>query len=203
MSDNFIKYCFDEKEATKRAYKDLTDDDITYIEAATRLDFETTSGLIDKYFRQKMPNTRCKHTVWRRDNKPDIWVYQIHRKNKSDAGWMGEGVYFYGAEEEAWKAVGYGFWIQGFYINIENPFPMDRDFHDALAHANDKKVSERMTKWLEKNKMDGAFWPGDMREEWCVLNPRQIKRASITRDNDGRIIPISRRFDFSNPDNRF
>lgn len=203
MSTNFHTFCFDEAEATKRSYKDLTDDDIAYIEAAVRLDHETTSGLLDKYFRQKMPNTMCKHRVWRRDNKADIWVYQIHRKNKSDAGWMGEGVYFYGAEEEAWKAVQYGWWLQGFYINVEHPLPMDRDLHDALAHANDKKVSERMTRWLEKNKFDGAFWPGDMREEWCVLDPRQLKRAEVTRDNQGRIIPISLRFDLENPDNRF
>lgn len=203
MSDNFYSFVYDEKENTAKAYTDLTDDDITYLEAAMRLDYETCNALMDKYFFLKMPQTRCKHKVWRRDNKMDIWVYQIKRKNKSDAGWLGEGVYFYGAEEEAWKAVGYGFWIQGFYVNIENPFTMDRDLHDAIIHANEKRVSERMSEWLKKNKMDGVFWAGDMREEWCVLNPRQIKRASITRDDQGRIIPISRRFDLNNPDNRF
>ena len=203
MSDNFYSFVMDEAAKTKKTYKDLTDDDITYLEAAVRRDYDTCSGLLDKYFRMKMPNTACKRKVWRRDNKNDIWVYQIHRKKKSDAGWLGEGVYFYGAEEEAWKAVDYGFWIQGFYINVEHPFIMDRDIHDALCHDNDSKVSARMTKWLEKNKMDGAFWPGDMREEWCVLSANQIKRADITRDNEGRIIPISLRFNLDNPDNRY
>ena len=203
MADNFYSFVFDEKAKTERFYKDLTDDDIKYIEAATRHDYETTSTLLDKYFRQKMPNTRCKGKVWRRDNKKDIYVYQIRRKKKSDAGCLGEGVYFYGAEEEAWKAIEYGYWIQGFYINVEDPFVMDRDLHDAIVHANDIKVSERMSAALKGHKMDGVFWAGDMREEWCVLNPRQIKRAEVTRDDEGRIIPISRRFDLNNPDNRY
>ena len=202
MSD-FYSFCFDEKVKTESFYKDLTDDDIAYLEAANRKEYDICSGLIDKYFRQKMPNTVCKRRVWRRDNKRDIWVYQVHRKKKSDAGWLGEGIYFYGAEEEAWKAVEYGYWLQGFYINVEHPFTMDRDLHNAIIHANDKKVSERMTAWIEKNKMDGVFWPGDMREEWCVLDPRQMKRAELTRDDEGRVIPLSRRFELSNPDNRY
>lgn len=201
--DSFWSFVFDEKANTERFYKDLTDDDIRYLEAAIRKDFVTTEAMLDKHFRLKMPNTRCRTKVWRRDNKPDIWVYQIHRKKKSDAGWLGEGVYFYGVEEEAWNAVEYGYWIQGFYINVENPFVMDRDLHDALIHKNDIKVSERMSTALKRHKMDGVFWTGDLREEWCVLDPRQLKRASITRDDEGRIIPLSRRFDLSNPDNRF
>lgn len=203
MADNFYTFCFDEAAKSKKFYKDLTDDDITYLEAANRKDHLTCEALLDKYFRLKMPKTLCKSKVWRRDNKRDIWVYQVNRKKKSDAGWLGEGVYFYGAEEEAWKAVEYGFWCQGFYLNIENLFIMDRDLHDAIAHKNDIKVSERMTKYLEKHKMDGVFWPGNMREEWCVLDPRQIKRAEVTRDDEGRVIPISLRFNLDNPDNRY
>ena len=200
---SFYSFVYDEKIKSERFYKDLTDDDIKYIEAASRKDYETCSALLDKYFRQKMPNTFCKRRVWRRDNKKDIWVYKVHRKNKHDAGWLGEGIYFYGAEEEAWKAVEYGYWIQGFYINCESPFRMDRDLHDAVIHSNNGKVSERLTTYLEKNEMDSVFWAGDMREEWCIFDPRQMKRAEITRDDDGRIIPISRRFNLDNPDNRY
>ena len=196
-------YTFDEVENTKRFYTDLTDDDITYLEAATRRDFETCTSLIDKYFRKKMPNTVVMHQVWRRDNKPDIWEYKINRRNKSDAGWLGEGVYFYGVEEEAWKAIDYGYFINGFYINVEHPFIMDEDIHSAIVHANDAKVSERMTDYLKNHIMDGVLWTGDGREEWCVLEANQLKRASITRDDKGRVIPISMRFDLSKKDNRY
>ncbi|MBO6031822.1 MAG: hypothetical protein J6Q22_10315 [Prevotella sp.] len=205
MANNYYRFVFDERARTEKLYKDLTDDDIRYLEAVARHDYGTTSALLDKYFRQKMPNTRAKRVVWRRDNKRDIWVYQVHRKNKSDAGWLDEGIYFYGAEEEAWKAVEYGYWMQGFYINVEAPFIMDRDIHDALVHHNDGKISERLTAYLGsgKLKMDGVFWAGDMREEWCIFDAKQMKRAEVTRDNEGRVIPLSRRFDLDNPDNRY
>lgn len=202
MSD-FYTYTFDEAEKSKRFYTDLTDDDIKYLEAAARLDYETCNALIDKYFRLKMPHTAVKHEVYRRDNKLDIWKYQIHRKKKHDAGWLGEGVYFYGVDEEAWKAVEYGRFIAGFYINVENPFTMDRDIHDAIIHANDAAVSARMTQYLEKHKMDGVLWTGDGREEWCVLDSKQMKRSGITRDDQGRVIPISLRFNLEKDDNRF
>lgn len=202
MTD-FYSFCFDSAEKSKQFYTDLTDDDIKYLEAAARLDYETCLPLVDKYFRLKMPKTVVRHEVYRRDNTPEIWEYQVKRKKKHDAGWLGEGIYFYGVDEEAWKAVEYGRFIQGFFINIENPFQMDRDLHDAIIHANDAKVSERMTKYLEKHKMDGVLWTGDGREEWCVLEPNQLKRSGITRDDEGRVIPISRRFDLTNKDNRF
>ena len=196
-------FVFDEAERAKRFYTDLTDDDIKYLEAATRHDWETCNNLIDKYFQLKMPNTVVMHKVYRRDNKMDIWEYKIHRKQKSDAGWLGEGVYFYGVEEEAWKAIEYGWWIQGFFINVEHPFIMDEEIHDAIVHANDAKVSARMTDYLKNNQMDGVLWTGDGREEWCVLEANQLKRASVTRDDEGRVIPISRRFDLTTKDNRF
>ena len=49
MADNFYSFVFDEKAKTEKFYKDLTDDDIKYLEAATRRDYETTSTLLDKY----------------------------------------------------------------------------------------------------------------------------------------------------------
>lgn len=203
MHTNFYNFVYDEKAKIQKTYKDLTEDDVIYIEAAIRKDYETTSALLDKYFQKKMPNTHCKRKAWRRDNKHDIWVYKTNPIKKSDAGWLGSGVYFYGAEEEAWKAVGYGYWMEGFYLNVENPFIMDRDMHNALVFANDVKVSERFTKLMGEREIDGIFWGGDMREEWCVYGANQIKRASITRDDDGNIIPISRRFDLTKKDNRF
>ena len=184
-------------------YKDLTDDDIKYLEAANRHDWETCEGMLDKYFRMKMPSTVVLHKVWRRDRKPDIWEYKIRRKHKSDAGWLGEGIYFYGVEEEAWKAIEYGWWMNGFYINVEHPFIMDLEIHDAIIHANDSKISARMTDYLRDHLMDGVIWTGDGREEWCVLGANQVKRASVTKDDDGRVIPLSQRFDLSKKDNRY
>ena len=66
MSD-FYTYCFDQTAETKRFYTNLTDDDVKYLEAAARRDYETCTGLIDKYFRLRMPNTAVKHEVYRRE----------------------------------------------------------------------------------------------------------------------------------------
>lgn len=196
-------YVFDEAESSKRFYTDLTDDDINYLEAATRHDWETCNSMLDRYFRLKMPNTVVMHQVWRRDKKPDIWEYKVNRRKKSDAGWLGEGIYFYGVEKAAWDAKDYGWWINGFYINVEHPYLMDLEIHDALTHSNDAKVSARMTEYLKDHLMDGVLWTGDGREEWCVLHPNQVKRASVTRDDEGRVIPISLRFDLTKNDNRY
>lgn len=203
MCGNFYQYVYDQKGASQRFYKNLTEDDILYLEAVTRREYDVCESLLEKYFFLKMPNTKCKHKVWRRDNRADIWEYHTRRKNKRDAGWCGEGVYFYGVLEEAQKAEEYGWWLQGFYINVENPFFMDRDLHNELVHRNEGEISHRVTSYLSKNEIDGILWTGDMREEWCVLKPQQMKRAEVTRDDTGRIIPISYRFDMSNPDNRF
>ena len=203
MSDNFIAFSFDEAEKSKRFYSGLTDDDIRYIEAAVRWDFDACKNMLATHFQMKMPKTVVKHEVWRRDHNPDIWEYKVNIKKKHDAGWLGEGIYFYGTMEIAAKAVDYGEFLEPFYINIEDPFRMDIDLHDAIIHENDAVVSHRMKAYLDKFKMDGVLWTGDGREEWCVLAPNQLKRATVTRDDAGRIIPLSRRFDMSNPDNRF
>lgn len=191
---------------TKKFYRDLTADDIKYIEAACRgweAEEEICIPMLRQLFQEKMPNTMAKHSVWRRDNNRDIWEYEARRKKKSDAGWLGEGVYFYGVREEAEKARGYGMWLQEFYINVEHPFQMDIDLHEAIVRANDGTVSRRMAEYFKLRDFDGALYLGDGREEWCVLKAEQIKRVAVTRDDEDRIIPLSRRFDLSNPDNRF
>ena len=69
MAVGYYSFVNDERAKTERFYKDLTDDDITYLEAAARLDHETTSAILLKYFQMKMPDTRCKCKVYRRDGK--------------------------------------------------------------------------------------------------------------------------------------
>ena len=208
MADNKVDwykslFTCDEAEKSKRFYTDLTDDDIAYLEAATRHDFDVTEGMLYKYFRLKMPNTNVLHKVWRRDRKSDIWVYDINRKVKSDVGWLGEGVYFYGNEDAAWEAYDYGPYVHGFFINAERPFQMDIDLHRAVTHKNEMEISRRMTDYVKTREFDSVVYYGDGREEWCVLKPNQLKRAEVTRDDQGRIIPISKRFDLSKKDCRY
>lgn len=202
-SKNFYSCIYDSSVKSARFYTDLTDDDIKYLEAVQRGDYATTDDMLYVYAMKNMPDTVVKHKVWRRDGKCDIWKYEANRKKKSDAGWLGQGIYFYGVEEECDKAYAYGIFKNAFFVNIKRPFDMPLEFHDYISHKNDAKVSERMTEVAKSNDFDGILWTGDSREEWCVLDPKQMKRASVTRDDEGRVIPISYRFKMENPDNRF
>jgi len=201
--DNFYSCIYDAAEKSAHFYHDLTDDDIKYLEAVQRGDRAVIDEMLFCYAMKKMPDTVVKHTVWRRDNKHDIWIYDANRKKKSDAGWLGQGIYFYGVEEECDKAYMYGVFKTPFFINVKKPFDMPLEFHDYITHKNDAKVSERMTEVAKRSDYDGILWTGDSREEWCVLSPEQMKRATVTKDDEGRVIPISFRFDMANKDNRY
>lgn len=202
-SNNFYSCCYDSAEKSARFYTNLSDDDIIYLEAVQRNDIDTIEDLLYCYAMKSFVGTCVKHKVWRRDNKADIWVYDVNRKKKSDAGWLGQGIYFYGVEEECDHAFAYGAFKNPYFINVEKPFDMPLEFHDYISHKNDAKVSERMTEVAKRNDFDGIIWTGDGREEWCVLKPNQMKRAFVTLDDAGRIIPISLRFNLNNPDNRY
>ena len=55
--------------------------------------------------------------------------------------------------------------------------------------------------FTEKNK---GFFIAALTDEYIVDNPRQIKSADpVTYDDDGHVIPLSKRFDFTNPDIRY
>ena len=202
-SNNFYSCCYDAAEKSAHFYNTLSDDDIKYLEAVQRLDTATIEDFLYCAAMKAFGGTVVKHKVWRRDNKRDIWVYDVNRKKKSDAGWLGQGIYFYGVEEECDKAIMYGAFKQAYFINVESPFDMPIDFHDYITHQNDARVSERMTEVAKRNDYDGILWTGDGREEWCVLKPNQMKRADVTLDDAGRVIPLSRRFNVANQDNRF
>lgn len=189
------------KTTTPKKYTDLTDEDLSYIEAVRCGDEDTYSRMIRRAFFRAFPNTVVRDEVWRRDADAKFTKFNIRRKNKSDAGWLGEGVYFYGSYEEAKKRYDYGWNLRPFYVNIERMFEIGKPTHDAIARANAAGVSHEVTQ-ITKD-FDGIFYNGDMCEEWCVRDPRNVKIAQATYDDWGQIIPLSYRFDRTNPDFRF
>lgn len=191
----------DKKKDKPKAYVNLTDEDVKYMEAVRRGDEAVFGPMIKLAFFRAFPNSIVRDEVWRRDKQRDINKYDIRRKVKSDAGWLGEGVYFYGAKEVAEAAYEYGWNLRPFFINIERAYVMDRPTHDAIARANAQGVSKAVTEVT--NDFDGVFYNGDMNEEWCVRSPCQMKFAGVSYDDQGRIIPLSYRFKADNPDIRF
>ena len=119
--------------------------------------------------------------VYRRDNER-FTVFDFNKTQKHDAGWLGKGFYFYGDKNEAERAYGYGQNLRAFYLKAENPYYISEDEYDELVNANDKKKSAAFTEQLIEDGYDSVYWNGDLRQEWVVFKPNQIKSAT---DNNG------------------
>lgn len=205
MDVPFRKFAFDGVTRAQRYYTDLTKEDIAYIESVMRYRVDEYGAMIRAAAARAMKNTVVKHTVFRRDNDI-INQYQIKRKgNKFRGGSLGEGVYFYGSREESENAIGYGVYMREFYINVTKPYEMHVEDHAKLSQGNDAELSAKFSRIVngDEGDYDAVFFPSAMREEWCVLKQGNIKLASATRDDNGVIIPLSYRFDLTNPDVRF
>lgn len=110
---------------------------------------------------------------------------------QNDAGWLGAGFYFYGDRAEAAQ---YGP-TNPYYLKIEDIHFINEDEHDRLVEGNDPEASKLFSKEVMDYGHDGAFYNGDLRQEYVVFSPNQIKSADpIVHDDAGNIIPLSKRF---------
>lgn len=113
---------------------------------------------------------------------------------QNDAGWLGNGYYFYGVEEESHGYMGKkGGHLMGLFLNIRNPYYLSEAEHDELVERDDVDFSAEFTEKIREDDYDGVYYNGDLRREWMALYPTQIKSAT---DNRGT-------FDSGNPDITF
>lgn len=118
---------------------------------------------------------------------------------QNDAGWLGAGFYFYGDRAEAAQ---YGP-TNPYYLKIEDIHFINEDEHDRLVEGNDPEASKLFSKEVMDYGHDGAFYNGDLRQEYVVFSPNQIKSADpIVHDDAGNIIPLSKRFHSASNDIR-
>ena len=108
----------------------------------------------------------------------------------TDAGWLGDGFYFYGDENEG---DGYGHKKMAVFLNVRNMYYASSEENEKLAEANDREKSVAFRNEIEDEGYDGVYYNGDLRQEAVVFYPEQIKSAT---DNIGT-------FDASNPDIRY
>ena len=97
----------------------------------------------------------------------------------TDAGWLGDGFYFYGDENEG---SGYGNIKMGVFLNVRDPYYATSEENNQLAEANSRDMSVDFRENLEEEGYDGVFYNGDLRQEVVVFEPNQIKSAT---DNNG------------------
>lgn len=97
----------------------------------------------------------------------------------TDAGWLGDGFYFYGDENEGG---GYGKNKMKVFLNVRNFYYATSEENDRLAELNDRDASIEFREEVESEGYDGVYYNGDLRQEAVVFSPNQIKSAT---DNTG------------------
>lgn len=88
----------------------------------------------------------------------------------TDAGWLGEGFYFYTDIHEASQ---YGK-VSSYFLNIENPYYATNEDNERLAELNDVDASREFTENLKTEGYDGVYYNGNLRGETVVFEPGQI-----------------------------
>jgi len=121
-------------------------------------------------------------------------------------GWLGKGIYFAGnrsyAKENGRKVISvYLDSKKPFIVNGNNHYDVLKEVREKFPEADEYNLSEV----LQENGFDSILY-----KDWdkglivSVFNPEQIKSAdSITYDDNGNVIPLSKRFDPNNNDIRY
>ena len=118
--------------------------------------------------------------VFYHNTDSDFTVFDAGKNGShTDAGWLGDGFYFYGDEHEG---DGYGRKKMGVFLNIRDVYIASPEENEELANANDRDKSVAFREEIEDEGYDGVYYNGDFRQEAVVFYPNQIKSAT---DNVG------------------
>lgn len=130
-------------------------------------DIEGSSKAVDENGEPKL--------FWHRTDA-DFNTFDINKHGtNTDAGWLGEGFYFYGVEEESY---GYGKNSVEVFLNIREPYFASNEDNLRLSKENDIEVSKQYSDEIKFEGYDGVFFNGDFREETVAFYPNQIKSAT-------------------------
>ncbi|MBR6734352.1 MAG: hypothetical protein IKL96_08125 [Kiritimatiellae bacterium] len=98
---------------------------------------------------------------------------------KTDAGWLGAGFYFFGDRSLDGQ---YGDNVMECFLNVRNPYYLSPSEHVELAGADSAAHSREFSENLRADGYDGVYFNGDGNSEYAVFSPSQIKSAT---DNTG------------------
>lgn len=116
----------------------------------------------------------------------------------TDAGWLGDGFYFYGDENEG---NGYGKHKMAVYLNIRNPYYATSEDVERLSELNSREASKEFREQLEEEGYDGVYYNGDLRQEAVAFYPNQIKSAE-NNNGDFSTENDDIRYSFKNKDRK-
>ena len=181
--------------------------DADYLAAVERGDMETAQRMVLEAAKLAMPNT----AMIDRNDYPKIFYHNTdaeftafgaeYNGTATDAGWLGDGFYFYGDPTEGDL---YGRNKMQVFLNIEEPYYATSEENKFLAEANSRKESIAFSERLKEEWYDGVYYNGDLRQEAVAFYPSQIKSADpVTYDDNGNVIPLSERFNPEKNDIRY
>ena len=129
--------------------------------------------------------------VFYHNTNADFFAFNpLYNGSSTDAGWLGDGFYFYGDPSEGQD---YGEKKMSVFLNIREPYYASEEENRSLLEQNDRSASLEFREERESEGYDGVYFNGDLRQETVVFSPTQIKSAT---DNVGA-------FDKGNDDIRF
>ena len=98
-------------------------------------------------------------------------------------------------------AGGYGSNVRAFYLNITNPADESTGYKALNSHKGENYAGIKAREDLERMGYDGV---NNSDEEYIAFSSEQIKSAEpVTYDDDGKVIPLSQRFDSTKTDIRY
>ena len=183
--------------------------DQTYINAVNSGNIQEAQRLRDLHFKQSAPNTLMRGTYYRHDSNPDFTVYDKNLFGRYGER-MGKGIYLLD-DKQAVK--NYGNNIKSLYVNSVN---MAEDIPGPKLFGKDNLINKFINSKIKilntsANNVKNAdaihgidtSW-GKPLNEWVIKNSNQVKLADpVTYDDDGNIIPLSKRDNWLNPDIRY
>ena len=174
--------------------------DSEYYEAIHNGDTQRVQALVDEAAIRAMPNSR----IVDEDGKL-LKVYHgsdaqfdVFDRSKARSKMDINGSFF-----SPWEldAQGYGSNVRAFYLNIANPAPEQVGFRALNRFKSQNQAGIKAREYLERMGYDGV---NNSDEEFIAFSPEQIKSADpITYDENGKVIPLSERFNLQNEDIRY
>lgn len=191
-------------------------EDAAYMDAVKRGDMETATRMVREAAAKAMPDTK----VVGDDGLPKI-VYHGSTENGITVFRTKHGAYF---SSDRNNANGYSLGrgnVYAAFLDLKNAEEIDANGSkwSGMRFKGDEKYKKALgtnvlspadiAAYAQENGRDGAIIrnvvDGDAKgDDYIVFNPSQIKSADpVTRDDNGEVIPLSRRFNADNADIRF
>ena len=118
--------------------------------------------------------------VFYHNTNADFFAFNpLYNGSSTDAGWLGDGFYFYG---DPYEGQDYGEKKMSVFLNIREPYYASEEENRSLSEQNDRSASLAFREERESEGYDGVYFNGDLRQETVVFSPTQIKSAT---DNVG------------------